>query len=104
GLNLCSRRRQRPVNQKAGEFAAHVATRTDPLHDLLPDVAALTEMESAGLFGFLWQVALANILAILGDPQRDTVQIEGSGADRFGARSEERRVGKECRSRGSPYD
>src|SRR6476660_2675970 len=62
--DLASRRGQRPVNFKAGEFAAHLAARPDALHDLLANVAAFGKIEGAFLLRFLGQVAFADVGAI----------------------------------------
>ena len=39
----------------------HVAARANALHDLLPEIATLAEVQRTRLRGFLWQVALGDV-------------------------------------------
>ena len=66
----------------------HRAARANALHDLLPDVTALLEMQGALLAGFLRQLALANILAVTRLAAGDAVQFQGFYSGRLSAGGE----------------
>ena len=55
---------RRPLGNKSGELAMHRSPRTNALHDLLPHIAALVEVQGPRLLGFLRQVALANVHSV----------------------------------------
>src|SRR5438270_13377692 len=84
-FNLGPGRGQELAKNKSAELAMHRAARANALHDLLPDVTALLEMQGALLAGFLRQLALANILAITWLAAVDAGQFQGIGTDRLGA-------------------
>src|SRR5262249_17770234 len=52
------------LQSKAGELAVHLAARADALHNLLPHVAALGEVQRLVLLSLLRQVALADVLSV----------------------------------------
>ena len=76
---------QELAKNKSGELAMHRAARANALHDLLPDVTALLEMQGALLAGFLRQLALANILAVTRLAAGDAVQFQGFYSGRLSA-------------------
>jgi len=74
-----------------GDFLATVGFDSDTLSDMAGSLGTTTEVLNNGL---------ANILSDIATGSSLEEAIVSSG---FSARSEERRVGKECRSRWSPY-
>src|SRR5438552_2739535 len=60
----------------------HVAARPNALNNFLSDVTAFHEVERVGLFGFLRQVALANVVAVTWNAEGDSVELNGLCADR----------------------
>src|ERR1700694_340164 len=60
----------------------HVAARANALNNFLSDVTALGEVERVDLFGFLRQVALANVLAVTWNAESDSGKLNCVGADR----------------------
>src|SRR5262249_18986024 len=62
---------------KAGKLAMHLATRADTLHDLLANVTAFVEVERLGLAGLLREVAVADVLAVLGNALYYTPPFQG---------------------------
>src|SRR4051794_20989465 len=69
----------------------NLTSRANSLDDLLADVTALYEMECVILGSFLWEVALADICAVLRDALNNTEPLEGLGAD-WSSSSREQRV------------
>src|SRR5216683_8262269 len=59
----------------------HVAARTNALHNFLSDVTAFREVERVGLFGFLRQVALANVLTVTWNAEGDSLKLNCVRAD-----------------------
>ena len=53
----------------------HVAARPNALNNFLSDVTAFNEVERVGLFGFLRQVALANVLAVTRNAEGNSVEL-----------------------------
>src|SRR5664279_2490030 len=70
---------------EAGEHPMHVAARADSLHDLLPDVAALGEIQRVLLSGLLRQIAFSKINSKARYPSDDAIEFEGVAADGCGA-------------------
>src|SRR5664279_4808309 len=70
---------------EASEHAMHVAARADSLHDLLPDVAALGEIQRVLLSGLLRQIAFAKINSKARYPSDDGIEFKGIAAGRHGA-------------------
>src|SRR5262249_7765872 len=60
-------RRQTAFELKAGKLAMHLAARADALHNLLANVTALGEVKRLRLPGLLGQIAVADVLAVLGN-------------------------------------
>ena len=58
----------------------HVATGADAFDDLLPDIAALGEVERVLLISFLRQIAGAYVGAILRKPDHDAKLLQCLGA------------------------
>src|SRR5664279_5760359 len=89
GTDLASRRRKLPnrmsLHFEASEHAMHVAARADSLHDLLPDVAALGEIQRVLLSGLLRQIAFAKINSKARYPSDDAIEFEGIAAGGRGA-------------------
>jgi hypothetical protein len=54
----------------------HLAAGADALDDLLPDVAALGEVEGLVLLGLLRQIALADVLAVARQAGGDAPEFE----------------------------
>ena len=65
------------VEAEAGEGAVDVAAGADALDDLLAEVAALAEVEGAGLGGLLGEVAVADVGAVERGAFEDAEQFEG---------------------------
>ena len=65
---LGASRGQRPGQFQRTQMAVNVATRTDSLHDLLAQVAALAEVQSPHLRGLLRQIALRMSMPYAGIP------------------------------------
>src|SRR5580704_4078312 len=63
-------------HQKAGELAMYVSARANALHNLLPYITALAEIERAHLLSLLRQVALANVCAIERDAGHDALHFQ----------------------------
>src|SRR5664279_957806 len=70
---------------EASEHAMHVAARADSFHDLLPDVAALGEIQRVLLSGLLRQIAFAKINSKARYPSDDAIEFKGIAAGRHGA-------------------
>src|SRR5216683_5100936 len=66
---------------KAGELAMHVAAGPNAVNNFLSDVTAFSEVERVGLFGFLRQIALANVLAVTWNAEGDSVKLNCVRAD-----------------------
>src|SRR5580700_463764 len=60
----------------------HIAARANALHNLLPHVATLVEVERSHLLGLLGQVALANVDAIDRNTCRDAMHLQRLAAYR----------------------
>src|SRR5262249_32586239 len=65
--------------------AMHRAPRANPLHDFLPDVASLVEVQRASLLGFLGQIAVADIDSIKRNPTDDAMHVQSLRSDCSGA-------------------
>src|SRR5579864_3572252 len=66
------------------------AAGANTLHNLLSNVAALSEAQATHLAGLLGQVAFADVLPIPGDSGSDAGQLQGLRASRRGAGFEQR--------------
>src|SRR3989442_6739530 len=84
-LDLCPGSRQRAFDFKPHERAMYGSARANALDDLLTDVAAFGEIESARLLGFLRQIALANVLSVARNSSRNAEQLDGCFANRCGS-------------------
>ena len=70
-----------PLHFEAGEHAMHVAARANPLHNLLPDVAALGEVQGVLLSRLLRQIAFPKINSEARYSSDDAIEFEGIAAD-----------------------
>src|SRR4051794_36026429 len=61
---------------KSRKFTMHLPARAYAFHDLLPDVTALGEVQGASLPSLLGQVAVADILAVVGDAAQYTPYLQ----------------------------
>src|ERR1022692_792204 len=84
GANFGPRRRKlasrMSLHFEAGEHAMHVAARANSLHDLLPDVAALGEIQRVLLSSFLRQIAFPKINCKARYSSDDAIEFEGIAA------------------------
>src|SRR5664280_1682565 len=89
GTDLASGRRKlrnrMSLHFEAGEHPMHVAARADSLHDLLPDVAALGEIQRVLLSRLLRQIAFAKINSEARYSSDDAIEFEGIAAGGRGA-------------------
>src|SRR5215472_1671295 len=63
------------------EFSMHLAARTYAFHDLLANVASLAEIQGLSLPGLLRQIAVTDILPVLGDAVQDAPPFQRLNAD-----------------------
>src|SRR5262249_31588754 len=63
------------------ESSMHLAARTNAFHDLLANVASLGEVQSLGLTGLLWEVAITYVLPVLRNPVQDPPPLQRLYAD-----------------------
>ena len=77
--------------KKGVEGAMHVAARADAFDDLLAEVAALGKVQSAGLFGLLWELAVADVYTVARRAFEEAKLLEGVGVHCAGSR-----IGESC--------
>ena len=89
GFELRAGGRQRAGEGEATEGAVDAAARVDALDDLLTEVAALGEVQGAGLAGLLREVFAADVSADAGRAFEDAEVFEGGGRDGSGSGGDE---------------
>src|ERR1700685_1667929 len=76
GQNFRPRRRQLAIKQKRPKLPMHGTSRAYALHDLLPEIAAFSEIQRAPMACLLRQVSLAYIHAITRDSVSDSLKLQ----------------------------
>src|SRR5215469_266925 len=84
-LEARSRRRRRSLDLETCELAMHQTAGAYPLHNLLANIAALSEVQRSLLAGLLRQVALTNISPEARTSAPNPYQLIGVGAGGLGA-------------------